>query len=412
MTKRVIVVGSGQAGFQLAASLRQDGFDGEILIFGTEQGLPYQRPPLSKGYIKDGLSDRLLFRNADFFEKNDIVLEDGVTVTSIDRAAATVTLSDARVIGYDHLVIATGTRNRRLPVPGIDLDNVLGLRTLADAETLRDRLSRASRLAVIGGGFIGLEVAATARAAGLGVTVLEATPRLMSRVVSPPVSDYFLSVHRAAGIHVRLDTLARAIVGDGAGKACGVEAASGEVIPADLVLVSAGVVPNVEIAAVAGLFVQDGIRVDDQMATEDPAISAIGDCVSFPYGQDGTFIRLESVQNAIDQAKCLSRRLVGHPEPYDKLPWFWSDQGPHKLQIAGLTGGADHYETRGGAEAAKLSVQCYRRGELIGVETVNVPADHMAARRILVQTPPLSLDAARTQGFDLPAIMKAGSARA
>ena len=407
MTDRIIIAGSGQAGFQTAASLRQDGFEGEIVIVGEEPGLPYQRPPLSKGYIKDPNPDRLLFRNADFFEKNRIDLEDGRTVTSIDRAARTVTISDGRTIGYNHLVLATGTRNRRLPLPGIDLDNELGLRTLADAEIPREKLALASRMVVIGGGFIGLEVAATARAAGLHATVLEATARLMSRVVSPPISDYFLSFHSSSGVDVRLNSLARAILDDGTGRAGGVELGDGERVPADLVLVSAGVVPNAEMAEAAGLYVHDGVRVDDMLATEDAAISAIGDCASFPFGQDGLQIRLESVQNAVDQAKCLSRRLVGHPERYDKLPWFWSDQGPHKLQIAGLTAGADHHEIRGGLDEGRLSVLCYRRGELIGVETVDVPGDHMAARRLLAQPAPVTLEAVQASGYDLAALMKA-----
>lgn len=407
MTDRILIAGSGQAGFQTAASLRQDGFDGEIIIVGEEPGLPYQRPPLSKGYIKDPNPDRLLFRNADFFEKNRIDLEDGRTVTSIDRAERTAMISDGRMIAYGHLVLATGTRNRRLPLPGIDLGNVLALRTLADAEVLRHKLASASRLVVVGGGFIGLEVAATARAAGLHVTVLEATARLMSRVVSPPISDYFLSFHSTSGVDVKLNSLARAIFDDGTGKAGGVELGDGERVPADLVLVSAGVVPNAEIAEAAGLYVHDGVRVDDMLATEDPAISAIGDCASFPFGQDGLQTRLESVQNAVDQAKCLSRRLVGHPERYDKLPWFWSDQGPHKLQIAGLTAGADHHEIRGGLDEGKLSVHCFRRGELIGVETVDVPGDHMAARRLLAQPTPVTLEAVRASGFDLAALMKA-----
>ncbi len=412
MTRRVIVAGSGQAGFQVAASLRQDGFDGEILMIGAEPGLPYQRPPLSKGYLKDGSADRLLFRNADFFAANRIDLEDGRSVASIDRGSRHVALSDGRTIAYAHLVIATGTRNRRIPLPGLDLGNVLGLRTLGDAAWLRERLAAASRLAVVGGGFIGLEVAATARAAGLEVTVLEATARLMSRVVSPAVSDYFLAVHARSGVDVRLDAAARRIVDDGAGKAGGVELSGGEVIPADLVLVSAGVVPNAEIAEAAGLYVHDGIRVDDTLSTEDPDISAIGDCASFPFGHDGLQIRLESVQNAVDQAKCVSRRLTGHPEPYRRPPWFWSDQGPHKLQIAGLTVGADHHEIRGGHEDGRLSVQCYRRGDLIGVETVNVAGDHMAARRILGHATPVTLDAARASGLDLAALMRAQDTRA
>lgn len=405
MTERVVIAGSGQAGFQAAASLRQDGFAGEIVIVGDEPGLPYQRPPLSKAYLKEGVEDRLHFRTEDFFAKNSISLEDGKTVTAIDRADRTVTLSDGRILSYGHLILATGARNRRLPLPGAGLDNVLELRTLDHARHLRDRLSTARSLAVIGGGFIGLEVAATARAFGLEVTVIEATSRLMSRVVSVPISNFFLAAHQDAEVSIRLDSMARAILDDGSGGAAGVELAEGERVGADLVLICAGVVPNAEIAEAAGLYVHDGIRVDDLLLTEDPAISAIGDCASFPFGQDGIQTRLESVQNAIDQAKCVSLRLVGKPEPYSRVPWFWSDQGPHKLQIAGLTAGADHHEISD--HDGKLSVQCYRRGELIGVETVNAAGEHMAARRILAQPQPLTLEAAQAAGFDIVALMKA-----
>ena len=405
MTDRVVIVGSGQAGFQVAASLRQDGFAGAISIIGDEPGLPYQRPPLSKAYLKEGVVDRLHFRNADFFEKSDVELIDGVSVTAIDRAARQVTLSDGRKLDYAHLVLATGARNRRLPLPGIDLENVLELRTLDHARVLRGKFEGAKSLAIIGGGFIGLEVAATARAFGLEVTVVEATSRLMSRVVSPPVSNYFLAKHHEMGVAIKLDSLARAILDNGMGKAGGLELASGETIAADLVLVCAGVVPNAELAEEAGLYVHDGIRVDDQMRTEDHAISALGDCASFPFGMDGTAIRLESVQNAVDQAKCVSLRLTGKPESFAKVPWFWSDQGPYKLQIAGLTAGADHYEI---IEAeGKLAVQCYRRGELLGVETVNMAGEHMAARRILAQPEPLSYEAASAASFDLVAVSKA-----
>jgi len=404
MTDRVVIVGSGQAGFQVAASLRQDGYAGAIVLVGDEPGLPYQRPPLSKAYLKEGVEDRLHFRNPDFFEKNGVELVDGVSVTSIDRTAHSVALSDGRQLDYAHLVLATGARNRRLPLPGIDLGNVLELRTLDHARTLRGKFEGAKSIAVIGGGFIGLEVAATARGFGLDVTVVEATSRLMSRVVSTPVSNYFLEKHRDMGIDIRLDSLARSVFGDAAGKAAGLELGSGEKINADLVLVCAGVVPNVELAEAAGLYVHDGIRVDDQMMTEDPAISALGDCAAFPFGQDGTLIRLESVQNAVDQAKCLSLRLTGKPESYTKVPWFWSDQGPYKLQIAGLTAGADHHEII--ESEGKLAVQCFRRGELLGVETVNMAGEHMAARRILAQPLPLSYDAASAVGFDLVTLSK------
>lgn len=405
MVDRVVIAGSGQAGFQVAASLRADGFDGTIIMVGDEPGLPYQRPPLSKAYLKEGVEDRLLFRNADFFEKNRVELFDGLSVTGIDRAAHKVALSNGGELAYDHLVLCTGARNRRLPIPGAALNNVLELRTLDHARLLRSKFEGAKSLAVIGGGFIGLEVAATARAFGLDVTVIEATSRLMSRVVSPPVSNYFLAVHREMGTNVRLDSMARAILDDGKGNAAGVELQDGTRVNAELVLVSAGVVPNVEIAEAAGLYVHDGIRVDDRMLTEDPAISAIGDCASFPFGQDGTVVRLESVQNAVDQAKCVSMRLVGRPEAYHKVPWFWSDQGPHKLQIAGLTQGADHHEII--EQDGKLSVQCYRREELLGVETVNAAGEHMAARRLLALADPVRLETAAHAGFDLVALSKA-----
>jgi len=408
MTSRILIAGGGQGGFQAAASLRQDGFDGEIVIVGEESGLPYQRPPLSKAYLKEGKADRLLFRNADFFDKNRISLEDGRRLSAIDRHGRRAELDDGRSIAYEHLVLALGARNRRLPLPGIELGNVLDLRSLADADLIRERLAAASSMIVIGGGFIGLEIAATARSAGLHVTVLEATARLMSRVVSPPVSDYFLGQHRAAGVDIRLNALAQRILDGGDGNAGGVELAGGERIAGDLMLVSAGVLPNAEIAEAAGLYVHDGIRVNDLLATEDEAISAIGDCASFPFGQDGVQTRLESVQNAVDQAKCVAARLTGKPERYARVPWFWSDQAADKLQIAGLTAGADHHVLRGSREEGRLSVLCFRRDELIGVETVNVAGDHMAARRLLARDKELSLAEMQAAGFDLAALMKAG----
>jgi len=400
----IVIVGSGQAGFQTAVSLRQEGFEGSIAIIGDEPGLPYQRPPLSKAYLKEGVADRLRFRDAGFFETNRILLDDGSRVAEINRHDKSVRLEDGRRLGYGHLVLATGARNRRLPIDGIDLEGVVDLRTLAHADSLRQTLTSTRRLAVIGGGFIGLEIAATARAMGAEVTVLEATDRLMSRVVSPPVSAHFLAAHREAGIDVRLDTMASGIIGSN-GKATGVALQDGSFVEADLVLVAAGVVANVELAEAAGLYVHDGIRVDDMLATEDPDISALGDCASFPFGHDGMPTRLESVQNAVDQAKCLAKRLTGKEERYAALPWFWSDQGPYKLQIAGLAVGADHHEEFSGGEG-KLTVLCFRRGELIGVETVNAPADHMAARKLLSSDQPVTLEDARAAGFDVAALFR------
>lgn len=404
----IVIVGSGQAGFQTAASLRQEGFEGSIALIGEEPGLPYQRPPLSKTYLKEGVADRLYFRDAAFFETNRIMLEDGARVASVNRHRKQVKLADGRSFGYGHLVLATGARNRRLPIEGVGLEGVADLRTLAHADAFRAALPSVKRLAVIGGGFIGLEIASTARAMGAEVTVLEATDRLMSRVVSPPVSAYFLDVHREAGIDIRLDTMASRITGQGR-RAAGVELQDSSTVDADLVLVAAGVVANDELAEAAGLYVHDGIRVDDTMATEDPDISAIGDCASFPFGHDGLQTRLESVQNAVDQAKCLAKRLTGKPERYAALPWFWSDQGPYKLQIAGLAVGADHHEEFAGGDG-KLTVLCFRRDELIGVETVNAPGDHMAARKLLASETPVTLDDARATGFDVGALFKARKA--
>ncbi len=408
--KRVVIAGAGQGGFQVAASLRQEGFDGEVLLVGDEPGLPYQRPPLSKEYIKSGHADRLLFRNADFYEKNAIRYLDGRRLTAIHRAERTIELDDGQTHGFDHLVLALGARNRRLPIPGMDLQGVLQLRTLADAERIRAAIAPGLSLVVIGGGFIGLEIAATAAAAGAKVTVLEATDRLMSRVVSPAISAHFLAMHQAAGVDVRLGTMARGIRGNERGRAAAVDVSEGEAVDADIVLVSAGIVPNVEIAEAAGLYVQDGIRVDDMMATEAPEVSAIGDCASFPIGNEGVHIRLESVQNAIDQAKCVVQRLLGKAEAYDKVPWFWSDQAAYKLQIAGLTAGADHQVARPAGDGAKLTVHCFRHGALIGVETVNAPADHMVARRLLALPQAPTLEAVEALGFELKAVLAAASA--
>lgn len=408
--KRIVIAGAGQGGFQVAASLRQDGYDGDILLVGDEPGLPYQRPPLSKEFIKTGNADRLLFRNADFFQKNAIGYRDGRRVTAIHRSEATVELDDGSREAFDHLVLAVGARNRRLPIPGMGLDGIMQLRTLADAERIRAAIAPGLSLVVIGGGFIGLEIAATAAAAGAKVTVLEATDRLMSRVVSPAISAHFLYMHRAAGVDVRLGCMARGIRGDDHGRARSVEIGNaGDTVDADIVLVSAGIVPNIEIAEAAGLYVQDGIRVNDVMETSAPEISAIGDCASFPFGHDGALIRLESVQNAIDQAKCVSQRLLGKLQPYDKVPWFWSDQASYKLQIAGLTAGADQQIERASEDGSKLTVLCFRHDVLIGVETVNAPADHMVARRLLALPQAPTASQIEASGFDLKAVLSASS---
>lgn len=404
---KVVIVGAGQAGFQVAASLRGEGFEGEIVLVGDEPGLPYQRPPLSKAFLKEGERDRLLLRNDDFYEKNRIDLV-AATAVRIDRAARTVLTDDGRSVAYDHLVLATGAHNRRPPIPGVTHDKVVDLRTLGDADRLRTALEGARRIVLIGGGFIGLEVAATARLKGAAVTVLEAAPRLMSRVVSPAMSDFFLAAHTALGIDVRLGTLAEAIETEADGSLA-VKVAGGTRLPADLVILATGVSPSDGLAREAGLAVANGVVVDSHLLTEDPAISALGDCCNFPHRGAGAMVRLESVQNAVDQAKCVAARLMGRPAPYDAVAWFWSDQGPHKLQIAGLTTSPDaQHLARPSDGGERLTVLTFENDALVAVETANEPAAHMAARRLLSREAPLTRETLAALDYDLRAALKAG----
>lgn len=402
--KRIVIVGTGQGGFQAASSLRQEGFDGEILLLGDEPGLPYQRPPLSKAYMADGDGARLLLKPAAFYERSSITLGEKTRVAAIDRAAGAVVTEAGARHGYDQLILATGARNLRPPLPGLEAEGVLELRTLADAARIRARLAGAKRVIVIGGGFIGLEFAAMARAAGVGVTVLEAAPRLMGRALSPGMSAHFLEAHRAMGTEVRLGAAARRIEARG-GVVAGVETADGAVLPGDLVLVACGIRPNVELAAAAGLGIDNGILVDAELRSSDPAISALGDVACFPL-PDGSRVRLESVQAAVDHARHIARRLVtGAAGAYAAVPWFWSDQGKLKLQIAGLGSGADSAVTVPQPDGAPM-ILLFRAGRLCAVETVNAPGQHMAARR-LIGTPREDLAAV---GNDLREALKTGAA--
>ncbi|CAN5805298.1 FAD-dependent oxidoreductase [soil metagenome] len=402
---RVVIVGAGQGGLQVAASLRQEGFGGAITLIGDEPGLPYQRPPLSKAYLKDGEAGRLLLRPAAFYERSAISVLDRTRVVAIDRAARQVVTAEGARHGYDHLVLATGARNLRPAIIGAEHGSVAELRTFADAKAIRDRLGRTRRAIVIGGGFIGLEFAAVARAAGLDVTVVEALGRLMARAVSPPISERFLAAHREAGTRVLLGALAAGIEASDAGKGTGVTLATGERLEGELVLIAAGVVPNAELAAAAGLAVENGIAVDGALATADPAISAIGDCAALP-GPHGGRLRLESVQAATDQARHLARRLArGERAPYAAVPWFWSDQGDLKLQIAGLVAGAERVLAMPQDGAASLAAS-FRAGRLIALETVNAPGQHMAARKLLAEGG-ITLEAVRGSGFDLRALARA-----
>jgi 3-phenylpropionate/trans-cinnamate dioxygenase ferredoxin reductase subunit len=401
----IVIAGAGHAGFQLATSLRQHGCAERVCLINDEAHLPYQRPPLSKAYLKgEGRPDSLMFRPDKFYRDQNIELI-ADRAAFIDRAARRLVLESGSFLDYGHLVLATGARNRLLDIPNATLADVRYLRILDESEALRLRIATARHVVVIGAGFIGLEFAATARLKGLEVDVLELGTRVMARAVTAEISDYFQQRHTAAGIRIHLGVQATSIESDGT-HVTGVSLSDGRHIPADLVVVGVGVLPNVEIAKEAGLPVAAGIIVDEYLLTSDPNISAIGDCALFASPRFGGSLRLESVQNASDHARCVAARLTGDAKPYDGQPWFWSDQGDDKLQIAGLTTGYDRVVVRGDRAARSFSAFCYRQGVLVGVESVNRAADHVFGRKILGMNRSIAPEQAADLGFDLKAAVK------
>jgi 3-phenylpropionate/trans-cinnamate dioxygenase ferredoxin reductase subunit len=401
--ERIVIVGAGHAGMQLADSLRQEGFTGAVTVLGDEPGLPYQRPPLSKDYLAPGTTPAPLpLRGETFFTDRDIEYRSDSTVTALDPATRTITLHDGTTMEYTDLVLATGARNRTLDATCGRPAGVHYLKSLTDAKRLHAELASARRVVVVGAGFIGLEFAAAARARGLEVTVLEFAPRVMARALSAPMSAYFEQAHTTAGIDLKLGEGIASFEHNGVYVTAAV-GTSGTAYPADLVLVGVGVVPNTELAAAAGLTVDNGVAVDDYLRTSHENIWAIGDCASFPNAHTGTRTRLEAVQNATDQAATLAKTLTGAPTPYGELPWFWSIQGKHKLQIAGIAGTPDHTVQRGDPATGKFSLFCFHQGTLTAVESVNSPADHLAARRILTHQMALTPEQAADPAFNLKA---------
>ena len=400
----VVIVGAGHAGVQVAASLREDGYEGEIVLLSDERELPYQRPPLSKAFLKGEMDlHGLPLRAEAFYRDQRIDLRLGVRAARIDRAARRVELADGGSIGYGHLILATGARQRRLEVPGVDLPGVFALRNIADAAALRERIVAGLRVVVIGAGFIGLEVAATAAKLGAETTVVEIA-RPMGRAVSPALSDFYTEAHRAFGARLFLGVGVAAI--QGTDKAEAVALSDGEVIPADLVVVGVGVTAEDALAREAGLECKNGVVVDAHLVTSDPAISAIGDCAAFPNAALGYVTRLESIQNAVDQAKRVAARLTGKPAPYDALAWFWSDQGDLKLLIAGLSHDVDQWVVRGDPATRAFSVFGFRGGKLAVVESVNRAGDHAAAKRILGTGKTMTPEQAADPAFDIRALAK------
>ena len=406
MPDNVVIVGGGQAGFQVAASLRQKKFDGAITLLADEPVPPYQRPPLSKEFLKGDVTEQqVLLRPADFYVTRNIDVRLGARVTAIDRVGRCVSLAAGGAVAYDHLVLATGARVRKLPVPGAELAGVAYVRTLADSVALKPLLAAASNVVVIGGGFIGLECAAAAVARGCRTTVLEVAERLMGRVVSPALSAYYRDLHAHHGVDIRVNATVTELHGVD-GHVTEVRGAGGSHVPADLVIVGIGILPNDDLAAAAGLLCDRGIVVDATLRTSDPAIYAIGDCAAFPHPMARSLVRLESVQNAVDQGKTVADAILGESKPYTAVPWFWSDQYDAHLQIVGICQGYDETLTLGDVGSGSFSVLYFRAGALIAIDSVNKGADHIAGRKLFAAGKVITPAQAREPGFELKAALK------
>ncbi|UVE19193.1 FAD-dependent oxidoreductase [Pseudomonas sp. LS44] len=407
MTKHVVIVGAGHGGVSLAAALRAQDCDASITLLSDEADLPYHRPPLSKAFIASDTPEaekKLLLESEDFYSEKRIDLRLGCRVSALDTNARRLTLADGNSLTYDELVLATGARARRLPLPGNELDGILALRTLAEARDLRRRLADCQALVVVGGGFIGLEIAVTARALGKQVTVLETAARIMERSVAPEVSAHITRKHREKGIVIELNSTVQAFLGDH-GQVTAVRTDSGD-FPADLVIVGAGALPNSELAEAAGIACANGILVDAQLRTSATHVYAIGDCVACENRYAGNArLRLESIQNANDQARTVALQITGNQAHFDAVPWFWSDQGEIKLQMVGLSIGRTACVTRGNPELGRFSVLHYRDDTLIAVDSINQPLEHILSRKLLAAGISPDRQQAADPAFDLKSLL-------
>jgi len=385
MTKSVLIIGASHAAAQSCVSLRQGGWDGDITVIGDEEVLPYHRPPLSKDFLSGQKTiDDILIRPADVYVNANITMRLGERVVSIDRAKRIVTTDAGEALSYDKLVLTTGARIRRLPIPGEDLENVFYLRDTADVLSIKQKAETAKSAVIIGGGYIGLETAASLRKQGLTVTVLEAMPRILQRVTAPELSSFYKRIHTEEGVEIFENVAAEKI--DSEDGELLVSTNKGQKLPTDMVIVGIGVIPNIELAEDAGLAVGNGIEVNEYCQTSDPDVYGAGD-VTWHHNQIyDRFVRLESVPNATEQAKIVASHINGTPKPYNSLPWFWSDQFDLKLQIAGLSTGYDDVIIRGDIQNSRSFAAYYFKGDrFLAVDAVNAPRDFMFGKMSLTK---------------------------
>lgn len=407
MNEHLVIVGGGQAATQAVQTSRELGFAGDITVLAGEDYPPYQRPPLSKKYLSGELPRERLFLKPDrFYTDRGVELELGTVVEEIEPEKSRLRLADGRRVDYDHLLLATGSRVRALEVPGSELDGIHYLRTISDVDAISGSLQEEAEIVVVGGGYIGLEIAAVFTGLGHRVTLLEAADRILGRVVCGKTAQFLHDVHSAAGVRIHCDAHVAAFTGSSG--VSGVRTTAGHEYACDCVVIGIGILPNTDVAAAAGLATENGIHVDACARTEHERILAAGDCTNHPHPWVGTRVRLESVQNAIEQGKAAARSLVGAPSAFDDVPWFWSDQYDIKLQIAGLALQYDETVLRGSIDERRFAVYYLRNGHPVAVDAVNSPRDYVNARKLLAEESKIPAEAIADTTVDLSRFLAQG----
>jgi 3-phenylpropionate/trans-cinnamate dioxygenase ferredoxin reductase subunit len=400
----IVIIGSGQAAIQAMMSLKRNEFTGSIKIIGEEDHLPYQRPPLSKDFLLDEYKpERISLKKKEFYEENRVDLILGKRAESIDTILKEIILSDKNKIDYDQLIIATGSRVRKLNVPGSDKKGLYYLRDLDDASALKQQLKENKKLVIVGAGYIGLEVASVAASLGVEVTVIEMASRVMSRTVDPIISSYYQKLHESHGVKIHLDNGLKEFEGDASVTA--VLCSDGLRLEADLVVIGAGVLPNQEIAIKAGLECNNGIMVNEFGETSNEHVFACGDCTNHPNKGLNIRLRLESVHNAMEQSKTVANTIMGNREPYDQVPWFWSDQYDHKLQLVGISGEHDETIMRGSESEQKFLLFYLKNSELIAVNAINSSKEFLICRKLVANKVKISSDVIKNQSINLNSLL-------